>query len=131
MLDREILFRRRLHKLLEPRPSRYKISDGADAWGIVVTKTNIEGVQVWYAADEGKLTLGLTTPRTQALIPAHAAPEGTVQEVSKTGWRMFRWDVPVLDLKLHPEEQEGTDDLVQKIKDAFDWFNSTRSDISR
>ncbi|TNF19615.1 MAG: hypothetical protein EP318_13905 [Rhodobacteraceae bacterium] len=117
--------------MLEPRPARYKISDGDDAWGLVITRTAIDGVQVWYAAHKGLLTLGLTTPGTRALVPDGDVPEGAECEVSKTGWRMYRWPAPVMALDLPPEDQPGADHLVAQIRGAFDWFNAVRRDLAR
>jgi hypothetical protein len=114
--------------MLEPRPQRYHISDGNDAWGVVITKPVMPGVQLWYSAENGTLTLGLTTPATQRLIAKDALPEGASNETSATGWTMFRWAVPVLDLDRPPEEQAGTRDLLEKIEAAFAWFNAKRID---
>ncbi|MFN3577829.1 MAG: hypothetical protein ACK4TJ_12735 [Tabrizicola sp.] len=117
--------------MLEPRPQRYHISDGDDAWGVVITRKVMPGVQLWYSANKGKLTLGLTTPATQRLLRPGAVPEGATKETSATGWTMFRWDVPVLELEKAPEEQAGSIELLEKIKAAFDWFNANRIDLER
>ena len=127
-MDGPTVFRRRLHRMLEPRPQRYHISDGDDAWGIVITRTVMPGIQLWYSANKGTLTLGLTTPSTQRLLPPGVAPEGASKETSATGWTMFRWTVPVLSLELPPEEQAGTSELLERIEAAFAWFNANRID---
>jgi hypothetical protein len=114
--------------MLEPRPQRYHISDGDDSWGIVITRTVMPGVQLWYSANRGTLTLGLTTLSTQRLLPPGIVPEGASNETSATGWTMFRWNVPVLSLELTPEEQAGTKELLEKIEAAFAWFNGNRID---
>lgn len=89
-MDAPTVFRRRLHRMLEPRPQRYHIADGADAWGIVITRTVMPGVQLWYSASKGTLTLGLTTPTVQRLIPEDVVPEDASVERSATGWTMYR-----------------------------------------
>lgn len=127
-MDSPTLFRRRLHRMLEPRPQRYHIADGDDAWGIVITRTVMPGIQLWYSANKGTLTLGLTTPATQRLLPPGAVPEGALNETSATGWTMFRWAVPVLNLDQPPEEQAGSLELLKKIETAFAWFNANRVD---
>lgn len=127
-MDGPTLFRRRLHRMLEPRPQRYHIADGDDAWGIVITRSVMPGIQLWYSANRGTLTLGLTTPATQRLIPPHLVPEGASNETSATGWTMFRWTVPVLDLEMPPEEQPGSQELLNRIESAFAWFNANRID---
>ncbi len=127
-MDSGTIFRRRLHRMLEPRPRKWHIADGAEAWGLVVTRSAIAGVQLWYSANAGVLTLGLTTPRMQAAIPPDAVPPGAEAEVSRTGRRMFRWQAPELSLAEPPEEQAGAEELVAQIRAAFDWFNATRID---
>jgi hypothetical protein len=127
-MDSSTLFRRRLHRMLEPRPQRYHIADGEDGWGLVITRTVMSGVQLWYSAKKGTLTLGLTTPEMQRLIPPGMVPEGASNESSATGWSMYRWPVPVLDLEQPPEEQAGSKELLEKIEAAFVWFNLTRID---
>jgi hypothetical protein len=114
--------------MLEPRPSRYHISDGHDAWGIVVTRPAMPGIQLWYSAKKGSLTLGLTTPATQRLIPSSVVPEDASNETSTTGWTMYRWTVPVLNLEQPPEDQDGSLLLIGKIEAAFAWFNAHRID---
>jgi len=114
--------------MLEPRPQRYHIADGDDSWGIVITRTVMPGVQLWYSANKGTLTLGLTTPATQRLLRPGAVPEGAANETSATGWTMFRWTVPVLNLEQPPEEQVGSRELLEKIEAAFAWFNANRVD---
>jgi hypothetical protein len=125
-MDAPTVFRRRLHRMLEPRPQRYHIADGADAWGIVITRTVMPGVQLWYSASKGTLTLGLTTPTVQRLIPEDVVPEDASVERSATGWTMYRWTVPVMDLTLPPEDQPGAQELLGRIKAAFGWFSSNR-----
>ena len=125
-----VLFRRRLHRMLEPRPQKYHIRDGADAWGLVITRRVISGVQLWYAAERGVLTMGLTTPEARRLIPKGAVPPGAETEISPKGWQMFRWSVPSLSMNEPPEDQPGANVLVLQIEAAFGWFNATRSDQS-
>lgn len=44
---------------------------------------------------------------------------------------MFRWPAPVMDLYLPPEEQPGSEQLVQQVLDAFAWFNRVRTVLTR
>jgi hypothetical protein len=114
--------------MLEPRPQRYHIADGDDAWGIVITRSVMPGIQLWYSANKGTLTMGLTTSATQRLIPSYLVPDDASNETSATGWTMFRWTVPVLDLEMPPEEQPGSQELLSRIESAFAWFNANRID---
>lgn len=41
---------------------------------------------------------------------------------------MFRWAVPVLDLEQPPENQMGSQELLEKVDAAFAWFNGNRID---
>ncbi|MEO0999332.1 MAG: hypothetical protein AAFW69_01815 [Pseudomonadota bacterium] len=93
-----------------------------------MTREAMPGVQVWYARAAGRLTLGLTTPDTQKLIPDEAIPPGATRETSRRGTIMYRYDAPVLALEEPPEDQPGAPLLVARIEGAFEWFNATRTD---
>jgi hypothetical protein len=83
---------------------------------------------LWYAAESGRLTLGLTTPITRNLVPADACPEAATFEESPTGWKMYRCSVPRLDLRKLPEDQAGSTELVETIVGLVAWFNGVRTD---
>ena len=123
-------FRRRLLRMFDPKGRTYAINDGDDEWGLVVTRKNLTGVQVWYAADTGVLTLGLTSPEMRAAVPPDVVLPGATEEKSPSGWRMFRWDVPRLDVREPPEGQAGAKEVVAGITGAFDWLRSVRTDIA-
>jgi len=127
-------FRRRLHRLLEPPPGRpgriYEISSEHAPWAIIIRRPKVlYGVQVWYAANKGLLTLGLTNLQMRQAVPGDVRPDGSEEETSDKGWRMFRKAVPSLRLDVPPEEQEGAEAVVGEIEDMFEWLKSVRTDI--
>ena len=124
----ESLFRRRLELLLNKRRSGFSVPVGADPWGMTIKRPNMQGVLLWYSAESGLLTLGLTTAKTRSLVPVGACPPGATFEESPKEWKMYRCPVPVLDLRQLPEAQEGTMDLVEAIIELIAWFNSVRLD---
>ena len=125
----ETRFRRRLLRIFDPRGRTFAIADGDDAWGLVVTKKVVSGVQVWYSAKAGVLTLALTSPEMRAAIPPDAVPPDAEAETSGADWRMFRHSAPILDLQQPPEDQQGTDRLVELIVASFEWVRRTRTDM--
>lgn len=124
-------FRRFYHRMLEPRPMRFHIADKTDdRWGIVITRTAISGVQVWHSLDNETLTLALTTEATKSLIPVGCIPDGSVAEISPSGWRMFRWKVPHVSGLSEPAEQPSMNEVIQRVKFCFEWFRMYRVDLN-
>lgn len=123
-------FRRLYHRMLEAKPREFHISDkSSDTWGIVITRRVISGVQVWHSLERKTLTLALTSDTTKSLIPHQAKPSGSTLEISKSGWLMFRWDMPYIDGKKEPSKQPNMAKVVENIRYGFEWFRENRSDI--
>jgi len=97
----------------------------------MMTRPPIAGAQVWYQEDEGKPTLGSTTPQMRQAVPGDVRPDGSQEETSDKGRRMFPNPVPSLRLDAPPEEREGAKTVVGGIEDLFEWLESVRTDIWR
>jgi hypothetical protein len=122
-------FRALFHRMLEKKPNRFHISAGDDPWGLVVTRTAVSGVQVWYAANTGILTVGITTREMREKLRDGVVPDESWPEHSPSGWLQFRWNVPALDMTRPPQDQDGVDKLRDRVVFAFSWYRDNRIDM--
>ncbi|WP_372990834.1 hypothetical protein [Sulfitobacter sp.] len=124
-------FRRLYHRMLEPKPKQFHIADkNDDPWGIVITRKVVTGVQIWHSLKNQKLTLALTTEYTRFLIPEGISPDGSLEERSPKGWRMYRWDIPFVNGTKELSGQPAMVDVIGHVKSGFEWFRMNRSDLN-
>jgi hypothetical protein len=118
-------FRARYQNLLDVKKSLFVIkTDSDDPWGIVITTRGMTWVQVWHNLEKQTLTLGLWGEGRNYVTDA-VPPDARFEDTGK--FKMFRWNVPFIDVSVPPHEQPDFAGILEKVKLAFDWVKQCRS----
>jgi hypothetical protein len=81
-------------------------------------------VQVWHNLEKQTLTLGLWGEGRNYVTDA-VPPDARFEDTGK--FKMFRWNVPFIDVSVPPHEQPDFAGILEKVKLAFDWVKQCRS----
>lgn len=118
-------FRARYQNLLDVKKQRFVIkTDSDDPWGIVITTRGMTWVQVWHNLQKQTLTLGLWG-EGRGYVDGGLPPGAKFEDTGK--FKMFRWNVPFIDITKPPHEQPEFAEILAKVSFAFDWVRQCRA----
>lgn len=118
-------FRPRYQNLLDVKKQRFVIkTDSDDPWGIVITTRGMTWVQVWHNLQKQTLTLGLWG-EGRGYVDGGLPPGAKFEDTGK--FKMFRWNVPFIDITKPPHEQPEFAEILAKVSFAFDWVRQCRA----
>lgn len=118
-------FRARYQNLLDVKKQRFVIkTDSDDPWGIVITTRGMTWVQVWHNLQKQTLTPGLWG-EGRGYVDGGLPPGAKFEDTGK--FKMFRWNVPFIDITKPPHEQPEFAEILAKVSFAFDWVRQCRA----